>query len=345
MAQNQMSYSDFKKKLHEELLMNDYFELYEENIKFYDKGFRGETDEEREFVKNTNVKYFANESEELGGDFLLITTNGEFANLHRFNLAAMYDEMLSKGWGDVVNTISDSMDEVRRIRKKGSEIFDHINEYDAVKDSLIIRPINYRQRKLELKDAVVRLTGDIALVLYILLKDEMVGQRHNVGSTMVKRVMMEKWGVTDDEVFDAALLNTREKFPPRLYLTIADMPGAGPEKPYEHGEFMSENSKITTLVGYPSPTVTTTAYINGAIAMFYPGVTEKLWELSGNKDYYVVFTGTNDVVIHPEGTVRPYDAVKRLKHMNKVMNAYDEILTNKLYKYEHEKGALKMLEV
>ena len=55
---------------------------------------------------------------------------------------------------------------------------------------------------------------------------------------------------------------------------------------------MALNSDIKSLSAHAVPTITTTSQMNGAIAMFYPGVKERLAELFGG-DYYVAFTSVS----------------------------------------------------
>ena len=44
------------------------------------------------------------------------------------------------------------------------------NEYDALRDKLFIRPLNFNDHRFELKENVYRRVGDMVLVLYVLGK-------------------------------------------------------------------------------------------------------------------------------------------------------------------------------
>lgn len=106
---------------------------------------------------------------------------------------------------------------------------------------------------------------------------------------------------------------------------------------------MALNSDITSLPPLAVPTVTTTTQINGAIAMFYPGVMERIAELFGD-DYYIAFTGTCEARLHKKGTIQPRNILMRLKQMNKAFDP-SETLSNKVYLYETANQELRQLEL
>lgn len=106
---------------------------------------------------------------------------------------------------------------------------------------------------------------------------------------------------------------------------------------------MALNSDITSLSPLEVPTVTTTAQINGAIAMFYPGVMKRLAELFGD-DYYIAFTGTSEARLHKKGTIHPRDILMRIKQMNKTFDP-SETLSNKVYLYERANQEMRQMEL
>ena len=208
-----------------------------------------------------------------------------------------------------------------------------------MREKLFIRPLNYNDHRYELKENVSRRIGDMALVLYVLANDERNGERHDVMSMKMPRLMMEKWGLPEEEVWDNALNNTYMMAPPRLYLNMMDTYNP----PYHKGAFMALNSDIKSLSAHAVPTITTTSQMNGAIAMFYPGVQERLAELFGG-DYYVAFTSVHDVRLHKKGSMSPRQILNSIKHVNKTFDP-SEILSRKVYLYDTAAKELKQLEL
>ena len=173
----------------------------------------------------------------------------------------------------------------------------------------------------------------MALVLYVLIRDDEKG----IDSAKIPKEMLKKWGMDAEEILDAALLNTYCMAQPRMYLS----PFECINPPFERGAFMSFNSPITSLDKWSIPTVTTTKLTNGAIAMFYTGVKEKIAELYGDS-YYVVFTSIHEARTHCRGVYPPRDILRSLKETNRVFPK-EEMLSNKVYYYDREKGTFEAL--
>ena len=95
---------------------------------------------------------------------------------------------------------------------------------------------------------------------------------------------------------------------------------------------MAMNSDMSKISMFQIPTITTTKQRNGAIAMFYPGVQEKIFEMVGG-DYYVAFTSVDDVKIHVAGSIKPRSVLQNLKQVNKQFNTKEDVLSNKVFKY------------
>lgn len=106
---------------------------------------------------------------------------------------------------------------------------------------------------------------------------------------------------------------------------------------------MAFNSDIQSLSAMVVPAVTTTTQMNGAIAMFYPGVKERIAELFGG-DYYVAFTSIQESRLHKKGTVPPRQILEQIKSANKTFDP-TEILTRKVYLYERASKELRQLEL
>ena len=72
-----MEYLTFVEELKKHILKNEKWNISEENYKFYPDGYNAESDIEKEFIRNTNVKYNRVESDTLIGDFINLTVTLE----------------------------------------------------------------------------------------------------------------------------------------------------------------------------------------------------------------------------------------------------------------------------
>jgi len=333
-----MEYKEFRsellKKLEEKTNQLGYHK-----VEYYPDGFTTQDPEKLSTIRNTNIKYHKVESDTLSGDFVCLLTEEPHQQMCRFSLQALYEAFAQDGWEAVWTIINSNLAMLKNYAKLGIVELLEKGEYEPLKDKLFIRPLNYHDHRYELKDNVYQHIGDIVLVLYLLGKNEWSGSRHDIMSIKVPRKIMEQWGLPEDEIWDNAMSNTYMMSPPRMYFNPMDTYNP----PYHKGAFMALNSDITSIPAQAVPVITTTTQMNGAIAMFYPGVTERLAELLGG-DYYVVFTSIHDVILHKKGTVVPLHILRSLKDTNKTFDP-EELLSRKIYLYEAASKELKQLEL
>lgn len=314
-------------------------ELGYNKVKYYPDGFTSEDREELITIRDTNIRYNKTESDVLSGDFVILYVETGSAHICRFTCKGLYRSYGENGWEGVWTDINSSLAEGKKMAKLDIMQLIDKNEYQALREKIFIRPLNYNDHRYELKDYVYRRVGDIVLVLYLLASDVRTGERHDVSSIRLPRIMMEKWDFTEDEVWENAVSNTYMMSPPRMYLNPMD----AYKPPYYKGAFMALNPDIKSLSAMAVPTVTTTTQMNGAIAMFYPGVKERIAELFGS-DFYVAFTSIHEARLHKKGTVPPRQILEQLKSVNKTFDP-TEILTRKVYLYEGASKELKQLEL
>ena len=334
-----MEYKEFINELQKKLEEKKQ-ELSYGKIAFFEDGSTSTDAKELSIIRETNIKYQKTESDVLIGDYIILYQyKDKREQMCRFNCMQLYQEYEKGSWAAVWEPILSSIDSSRKFMELGIIDLIEKNEYDLLKDKLFIRPLNFKDHRYELKNHIYKCIGDMVLVLYILVSDENDGKRHDVLSVKVHKSSMQAWGIDEEQVWEDAMSNTYIMAPPRIYLKPMDLLNP----PYHRGAFMALNSDITSLSPLEVPTVTTTVQINGAIAMFYPGVMKRLAELFGD-DYYIAFTGTSEARLHKKGTIHPRDILMRIKQMNKTFDP-SETLSNKVYLYEAAKQELKQLEL
>ena len=102
-----MEYLTFVEELKKHILKNEKWNISEENYKFYPDGYNAESDIEKEFIRNTNVKYNRVESDTLIGDFinLTVTLEGRTDTYCRFSAKELYNEYQEYGWKLLLRSI------------------------------------------------------------------------------------------------------------------------------------------------------------------------------------------------------------------------------------------------
>lgn len=274
------------------------------------------------FIKTTNERYFGSESEVLQGDFLEIKFE---RSLLRFDLGELKQVKDKEGWIPVIDKISSDLEYSRGIHGRAFFLIDNFRNYDIIKDSLIVRPLNYTSNSRILEGFAFRRLGDIALVLYLHVADE--GSATN--TIKVPMSIVEEWDTdkTFKQILDDALENTMKMYPAKIFRNILETDNdRDPETDLMHTGMSLTKSAV--------PLITNLNRTNGAIAMFYPGVKEKLSELFGSGDLYVAFTSIHEAMVHKVGTVDPKSIQRHLRATN---NAFGitETLTYSVYRYDH----------
>lgn len=333
-----MTYEEFLSELLKKL-ESKVGELGYHKVRFYPDGFTSDEMEDLVTIRSTNIRYNKMESDMLSGDYVILDVESKHSQMCRFSCRDLYEMYGENAWEAVWTEINESV----ALCKKNDELsimelLDR-NEYEALRDKIFIRLLNYNDHRYELKDNVYKRFGDIVLVLYLLASDEHNGERHDVTSIKVPRAVIQSWGLSEDAIWENAMNSTYIMSPPRMYLDPMDTY----HPPYHKGAFMALNSDIKSLAARAVPTVTTTTQMNGAVALFYPGVKERIAQLFGG-DFYVAFTSIHEGRIHKRGILSPRQILDHLKQVNKTFDP-TEILSRKVYLYESDTNVFKQLEL
>ena len=159
--------------------------------------------------------------------------------------------------------------------------------YEELRDRLIVRPLNMQDNP-RFRGGIFRTAGDIALVLYC----EVTAGCGTYLTAMIPQEMAASWNMSGSELLEEALVRTEAKYPACLFTEIEE---------FLHPEL--SGTPVTddlTPLAWPLAIPALTCRnnnVNGACALFYPGVQKKLTRLMGG-NYYVVFTGVSEARLH-----------------------------------------------
>lgn len=212
----------------------------------------------------------------------------------------------------------------------------YLNDYEKIKDYLFLGLVDIKWHRSELRNVVHKIIGDIAITLYV-----------NAGSTekgitylKVRSEYLDEWGMEKDEVLHAALLNTYHMDPPRIY----DLKRLLCDPDYEGEEFMNvEGYSISDEKKRAGICLSTKGFSNGAVAIFYPEVAEKLADFEDG-DYYVVFGNVNMAVIYSAKLCHLEDLENALSDFYKNEVSHKAFLSDKIYYYPKKRNRFTMLQ-
>lgn len=278
-----MTYNEFLKKFKKQFL--EVHHLSPENLKFYEKGFTSEDQIEKGIISRSNDHARGIESPSLLVDTLYAefpTINGTCPTLS-IDSRLLYEESEQFGYDKAVDrymTPFGTQFQEKNVLKARND-----NDYEALKETLILRPLNYSLHARDLKGCVYRKVSDFTLVLYQYIQNT----NGMLMTSKIKRDEVVAWGMADkeNEIFQTALENTARLFPAR-YMDIRTKQ----YYPFMEHEFTKEELAFS----HNRILLTTTHFINGAVVLFYPGVIKKLMQIKGGP-FKAVFLSTDDVLI------------------------------------------------
>lgn len=328
-----MTYQEFKKQLCHGL--RELETARETEIGILEKGTLYDGEVARRVIRAVNMSEQGREELVLKADLLYaVWEKGQYDCMLYWPVRQLFERYRSEGWQGVLPELGMAID--RENAKKGKLPTEN-DTYAQHRANLILRPVSMERRRDELGDCVCWEFGDVALVLYLLVYDD----PENFISLKLGRAITDKWGKRDAVLLTGALLNCLQKMPPRLYYKQDDL------RYYDEkgGVFMPGEEGVPIRVdkwdhqqGSIGYRLTTTKRFNGAIAIFYPGVRQRLAELF-DEDYYVTFTSVNEVIVYPARHKHLSEIREELENSNALLENRS-FLTGRVYLYGKLRGEL-----
>lgn len=240
-------------------------------------------------------------------------------------------------WIEVIDRTKASIRHARSIAHEFHVIAEKFDSYAATKDILIVRPIHIDAEfygKHEQMPFMYKAISDIALVVYGIVADK----DGILNTVKLPMELIEEWEkeneIDEDDVFEQAMRNTEERYKAALYTNIFDIENT----PILDCMLMENGYRVTELTDNTVALITTTKKTNGAIAMWYSGVKEKISELYGGSSFYAAFTSIHEAIIHKAGTIS-IDSIRRnVTETNRIFGPHDT-LSDKVWYYNAEDGS------
>lgn len=195
-------------------------------------------------------------------------------------------------------------------------------DYEKVKERLFIRVSNADKNKNIIESAPHKKVEDLIITCHIAVNQG----PNNMASTIVNKDLLERYGVTEDQLFEDAMKNAPEVSPVRIdsmYDFISHMVPEFEENPDEAKSMYIVTNKTNTY---------------GAAAIFYSGILDKMYEKIGGS-FIVLPSSVNEVIVVPDNG-RYKDLKKMVEDINESSVEPEERLSNSVYKYDAESKSL-----
>lgn len=328
-----MTYEEFKKELYRNILQQE--EAKDKQIRLFERKSICVDVQDIRIIKALNLSCYGFADVVVHEDIICVLWGmKERLSMMHWKVRPLFEQYKQEGWQGVLPEI---IARIQQVGKSSQLLFMESGSYEECSDRLILRPLNYTRHKQSLNNCIYWRYGDIALVLYGLLSS--VGDDYI--TMKIQREITKRWDISNEQLLANALWNCYAKMPPRLFraedMVNSPQPQQGVFMPREQGIPIQINKKNRNegIKGYR---LTTTRQMNGALAIFYPGVQERIAEILGG-DFFVGFTSVHEAVIHPVAYKNLNDMKEAIQHVNAVFDEQD-MLTNRVYRYSCKRKQL-----
>lgn len=187
-----------------------------------------------------------------------------------------------------------------------------ILDFEKVKEQVIYKLVDAQKNAQLLKDVPNLPILEFALIFYVLVP---VGQDQEGCSVMIRNSHLDGWRIPISVLYEAAVENTPKLCP---------------------GRFCSLDELVMAEIteNHPLFVLTNERGLNGAAALFYPGMPEKIYErLECN--YYLIPSSVHEFIIVPDlGQTSSAELQQMLLDINETEVAAEDVLSEHIYYYD-----------
>lgn len=200
--------------------------------------------------------------------------------------------------------------------------------YESIKKNLFIRVCSIDDNKTMLETVPYKRVENLAITYHIMVR---VGNE-GMSSAMITKNMLESFNISSDQLYEDALKNSQEILPAKVKSMMNIL-----------SEFTDIEMDAIEMPGQlPMVVVTNQIGINGAAALFYPGVMDKVAE-TVHGDYYVLPSSIHEVIAVPVSLGSNYrDLEQMVKEINMSVVAPEDRLGSTVYRYDSQTKIFEM---
>ncbi|MCR4617741.1 MAG: DUF5688 family protein [Lachnospiraceae bacterium] len=252
---------------------------------------------------------------------------------------ALYPESEDRGYDAVLDCTVETVKESLNRAEEVGKIAEQLCNYEYVKNRLFLSIVNTDKNVELLKNVPHFEICDLSVVYRIKVETDNV-LPGGIGSVVVRTDMLNKWGVSEQELKADALRSTGVVNPAQ----ISDMADIIPEmlrNQFGHNipeELIGDIPKDVMFVA------TTESSLFGAAAIAYPGNLEKIAGYV-NDSFWVIPSSIHECIILPDRAgIDPEFAGSLVPRVNAECVKPNEVLSESLYHYHWEHGLLEIKE-
>lgn len=214
-----------------------------------------------------------------------------------------------------------------------AEIKEMYKDVNYVKDRLIVSLISAERNVDFLKDKPYRILEDLAIFYKVLISKDANG----TGTITVTNNHMEYWGLTEEQLYETAIKNSKVLEPPsidKLTDVMADLMRAqGMDEDIIENQLKEEDVDMYVI--------SNTTKANGASVIVYSDALQQVAEKLGS-DLYMLPSSIHEVLALPVGNKDVDSLEEMVRCVNRTEVSPTEVLSDNVYKYDAESRTLSL---
>lgn len=214
---------------------------------------------------------------------------------------------------------------------------DFFMDYQAVRGRIFIKAVHYEKNKKMLEDVPHIHFLDLAMVCYYSYMNDFLGN----GSIQIETSHLDRWGISEEELFATAKSNTRDK----LGMEIKGMQEILEEMLMENVGVEREEMKSMlqhTKQEIPMYIMTLKGRYFGAACICYEEMLKSFGKQCG-KNFYILPSSIHELILIPDtGKEEPETLRRMVREVNAGYVAPEERLSDNIYYFDLSEGRLHM---
>ena len=237
----------------------------------------------------------------------------------------------------IVSNIADTyIENIEPVVNRGfQEKLEEIGNYETVKDYIFPKLVNLEKNSIRLQDAPYTQREDLAVTYNI----KVTGDSHSMGSIMITNYLMEKYGVTPEELHVLAMENM-ERLSPSVCEPLENVMvevSASQLSEQEGISFEEAKEHVREMLppgGTEIYCLSNESKLNGAVSIISENVQKMVAEQVGG-DYYVLPSSVHELMIVPKSLGMNLGELEEMvSSVNAACVRDDEVLSNHVYQYD-----------
>ena len=268
---------------------------------------------ERKVIKNNGV--------ELTGLMAKKDATNVFPTIY---VDSMYDSKMS--YEDVEYIAMKLARNLKNAEVEGDFKIDTFGEFEQANENIYFKLINAKKNGDLLQEIPHRRIHDLALVYFYLVEDERFDGK---GTILVRNEMMERWNITENDLYDVAMINSKSKRKAELISMkdiLNDMAGE---------EILTDEISMYVL--------SNESRIFGAAVLIYEGYMKEVYNIIQN-NFYILPSSIHELILIPDNNqISAQSLLEMVTSVNSTEVDEEEILADSVYYYDGEKDMLEWL--